>query len=130
MVGLDGRRPTGGAEEADRLDLSLDVVETVLADPALAGWDGFGVVVQAYGKRARCVIDWLHELAGKLERRIMVRLVKGAYWDTEVKRAQDVRAIRDGCPTDTPGPPEQVCGLPCAAPIERLLLINACAPAR
>ena len=76
------------AEEADRLDLSLDVVEAVLADPALAGWDGFGVVVQAYGKRAPHVIDWLHELAGQLERRIMVRLVKGAYWDTEVKRAQ------------------------------------------
>ena len=76
------------AEEADRLDLSLDVVEAVLADPALAGWDGFGVVVQAYGKRALYVIDWLHELAGQLERRIMVRLVKGAYWDTEVKRAQ------------------------------------------
>ena len=76
------------AEEADRLDLSLDVVEAVLADPALTGWDGFGVVVQAYGKRAPYVIDWLHELAGQLERRIMVRLVKGAYWDTEVKRAQ------------------------------------------
>ena len=76
------------AEEADRLDLSLDVIEAVLADPALAGWDGFGVVVQAYGKRAPYVIDWLHELTGQLERRIMVRLVKGAYWDTEVKRAQ------------------------------------------
>ena len=76
------------AEEADRLDLSLDVVEAVLADPALAGWDGFGVVVQAYGKRTPYVIDWLHELAGQLGRRVMVRLVKGAYWDTEVKRAQ------------------------------------------
>ena len=76
------------AEEADRLDLSLDVIEAVLADPALAGWDGFGVVVQAYGKRAPYVIDWLHELAGQLERRVMVRLVKGAYWDTEVKHAQ------------------------------------------
>ena len=76
------------AEEADRLDLSLDVVEAVLADPALAGWDGFGVVVQAYGKRAPYVIDWLHELARQLERRIMIRLVKGAYWDAEVKRAQ------------------------------------------
>ena len=76
------------AEEADRLDLSLDVIEAVLAEPALAGWDGFGVVVQAYGKRAPHVIDWLHELAGQLARRVMVRLVKGAYWDTEVKRAQ------------------------------------------
>ena len=76
------------AEEADRLDLSLDVIEAVLTDPALAGWDGFGVVVQAYGKRAPCVIDWLHELAAQLARRVMVRLVKGAYWDTEIKRAQ------------------------------------------
>ncbi|PZO73928.1 MAG: bifunctional proline dehydrogenase/L-glutamate gamma-semialdehyde dehydrogenase [Mesorhizobium amorphae] len=76
------------AEEADRLDLSLDVIEAVLADPSLGGWDGFGVVVQAYGPRAGFVIDWLHALAEKLDRRIMVRLVKGAYWDTEVKRAQ------------------------------------------
>jgi len=76
------------AEEADRLDLSLDVIEAVLADPALGGWDGFGVVVQAYGPRARHAIDWLYDLAGRLGRRIMVRLVKGAYWDTEIKRAQ------------------------------------------
>jgi RHH-type proline utilization regulon transcriptional repressor/proline dehydrogenase/delta 1-pyrroline-5-carboxylate dehydrogenase len=76
------------AEEADRLDVSLDVIEKVLADPALAGWDGFGVVVQAYGPRAPFVLDWLHELSGRLDRRIMVRLVKGAYWDTEIKRAQ------------------------------------------
>ena len=76
------------AEEADRLDLSLDVIEEVLADPALAGWDGFGVVVQAYGKRAAHVIDWTYALAGLHGRRIMVRLVKGAYWDTEIKRAQ------------------------------------------
>ncbi len=76
------------AEEADRLDLSLDVIETVLADPALAGWDGFGIVVQAYSPRAGFAIDWLYALARKLDRRIMVRLVKGAYWDTEIKRAQ------------------------------------------
>jgi len=76
------------AEEADRLDLSLDVIERVLVDPSLAGWDGFGVVVQAYGRRAPFVIDWLHALAEKLNRKIMVRLVKGAYWDTEIKRAQ------------------------------------------
>jgi len=76
------------AEEADRLDLSLDVIEEVLASPSLAGWDGFGVVVQAYGRRAPFVLDWLHALAEKLDRRIMVRLVKGAYWDTEIKRAQ------------------------------------------
>ena len=76
------------AEEADRLDLSLDVIEAVLSDPALKGWDGFGVVVQAYGPRAAHVIDWLHALATRLDRRIMVRLVKGAYWDAEIKRAQ------------------------------------------
>ena len=76
------------AEEADRLDLSLDVIEAVLADPDLADWDGFGVVVQAYGKRASHVIDWLYGLASRLNRRIMVRLVKGAYWDAEIKRAQ------------------------------------------
>ena len=76
------------AEEADRLDISLDVIEAVLRDPALAGWDGFGVVVQAYGPRAGFVIDWLYALACELDRKIMVRLVKGAYWDTEIKRAQ------------------------------------------
>lgn len=76
------------AEEADRLDLSLDVIERVLAEPELAGWNGFGVVVQAYGPRASFAIDWLYALAQKLDRNIMVRLVKGAYWDTEVKRAQ------------------------------------------
>ena len=76
------------AEEADRLDLSLDVIEAALSDPALADWDGFGVVVQAYGQRAIHVIDWLYGLAQQLDRRIMVRLVKGAYWDTEIKRAQ------------------------------------------
>ena len=76
------------AEEADRLDLSLDVIEAVLSDASLAGWDGFGVVVQAYGKRASYAIDWLHTLATELDRKIMIRLVKGAYWDTEIKRAQ------------------------------------------
>lgn len=76
------------AEEADRLDLSLDVIEAVLADPGLAGWDGFGVVVQAYGKRADAVIDWLYALAQTHDRRIMLRLVKGAYWDSEIKHAQ------------------------------------------
>ena len=76
------------AEEADRLTLSLDVIEAVLSESALKGWDGFGVVVQAYGPRAPFVIDHLHALATRLDRNIMVRLVKGAYWDTEVKRAQ------------------------------------------
>ncbi|GIT91555.1 bifunctional protein PutA [Jannaschia pagri] len=76
------------AEEADRLDLSLDVIERVLADDHLRGWDGFGVVVQAFGRRAGPVIEWLYALADGLDRRIMVRLVKGAYWDAEIKRAQ------------------------------------------
>ncbi|TRD02808.1 bifunctional proline dehydrogenase/L-glutamate gamma-semialdehyde dehydrogenase, partial [Mesorhizobium sp. WSM4303] len=76
------------AEEADRLDLSLDVIERVLSEPELAGWNGFGVVVQAYGPRAAFTIDWLYALAKKYNRNIMVRLVKGAYWDTEIKRAQ------------------------------------------
>ncbi len=76
------------AEEADRLALSLEVIEAVLSDPALKDWAGFGVVVQAYGRRAGAVIDWLYALSVRLDRQIMVRLVKGAYWDAEVKRAQ------------------------------------------
>lgn len=76
------------AEEADRLDLSLDVIEAVLRSKELEGWDGFGVVVQAFGKRAPAVIDWLYALAETLDRKLMVRLVKGAYWDTEIKIAQ------------------------------------------
>ena len=76
------------AEEVDRLDLSLDVIEAVLETPELAGWEGFGVVVQAYGKRVLPLIDWLEATAARLNRRIMVRLVKGAYWDAEIKRAQ------------------------------------------
>jgi RHH-type proline utilization regulon transcriptional repressor/proline dehydrogenase/delta 1-pyrroline-5-carboxylate dehydrogenase len=87
------------AEEADRLSLSLDVIEAVLSEPALAGWDGFGVVVQAYGQRAGLVIDFLYDLSTRLDRRIMVRLVKGAYWDTEIKRAQ-VAGV-DGFPVFT-----------------------------
>jgi RHH-type proline utilization regulon transcriptional repressor/proline dehydrogenase/delta 1-pyrroline-5-carboxylate dehydrogenase len=76
------------AEEADRLALSLKVIGAVMADPALAGWDGFGVVVQAYARRAGAVIDWLYAQADLHDRRIMLRLVKGAYWDSEIKRAQ------------------------------------------
>src|SRR5690554_581624 len=76
------------AEEQDRLDISLDIIEAIMSDPGLVGWDGFGVVVQAYGKRAARTLDWLYALSEKLDRRIMVRLVKGAYWDAEIKRAQ------------------------------------------
>jgi RHH-type proline utilization regulon transcriptional repressor/proline dehydrogenase/delta 1-pyrroline-5-carboxylate dehydrogenase len=82
------------AEEADRLELSLDIVGRTLADPGLAGWDGFGLAVQAYQKRAPAVIDWVAGAAEALGRRVMVRLVKGAYWDTEVKRAQE-RGLAD-----------------------------------
>ncbi len=76
------------AEEANRLDLSLDLIEQLMRDPALAGWNGFGVVVQAYQRRAMPVLDWLAALSRDTGRRIMVRLVKGAYWDSEIKRAQ------------------------------------------
>jgi RHH-type proline utilization regulon transcriptional repressor/proline dehydrogenase/delta 1-pyrroline-5-carboxylate dehydrogenase len=76
------------AEEAGRLEPLLQVVKAVLSDPNLADWDGFGLVIQAYGKRAAPVIDWLYALASKLDRRVMVRLVKGAYWDSEIKLAQ------------------------------------------
>ncbi|HWV40333.1 bifunctional proline dehydrogenase/L-glutamate gamma-semialdehyde dehydrogenase PutA [Pseudorhodoplanes sp.] len=85
---------TVDAEEADRLELSLLLVRDVLRDPSLAGWDGFGLAVQAYQKRAGAVIAWLSEMAQALSRRLMVRLVKGAYWDTEVKRAQE-RGLAD-----------------------------------
>lgn len=76
------------AEETDRLELSTEVIAEVLRDPVLAKWDGFGVVVQAYGLRAGPMLDWLYGLAESLDRKIMVRLVKGAYWDTEIKLAQ------------------------------------------
>ena len=80
---------TVDAEEADRLELSLDVFAAAFADPSLAGWDGFGLAIQAYQKRAVAVVDWVAGLAEHLDRRLMVRLVKGAYWDTEIKRAQE-----------------------------------------
>ena len=87
------------AEEADRLSLSLQVIEAVMAEPALAGWDGLGVVVQAYGPRAGIVLDTLYDMAERHDRKLMVRLVKGAYWDTEIKRAQ-VEGV-DGFPVFT-----------------------------
>ncbi len=79
---------TVDSEEADRLDLSLDVIEAVSGDADLKGWNGFGLAVQAYLKTAPFVLDWLADMARRHERRLMVRLVKGAYWDTEVKLAQ------------------------------------------
>ena len=106
------------AEEADRLDLSLDVIEAALSDEALKGWDGFGVVVQAYGPRATHAIDWLYALAERLDRRIMVRLVKGAYWDTEIKRAQ-VMGL-DGFPVFTRKAATDVSYVSCAAKLLRM----------
>jgi RHH-type proline utilization regulon transcriptional repressor/proline dehydrogenase/delta 1-pyrroline-5-carboxylate dehydrogenase len=82
------------AEEADRLELSLDIIDRLLADPVLAGWDGFGLAVQAYQKRAQAVINHVAAQARRYGRRLMVRLVKGAYWDTEIKRAQ-VQGLAD-----------------------------------
>jgi RHH-type proline utilization regulon transcriptional repressor/proline dehydrogenase/delta 1-pyrroline-5-carboxylate dehydrogenase len=76
------------AEEADRLDLSLDLIEALACDPELDGFDGLGFVVQAYQKRCPYVIDYLIDLARRTGRKLMVRLVKGAYWDAEIKRAQ------------------------------------------
>ena len=76
------------AEESERLEISLDILEALAIDNRLAGWNGIGFVVQAYGKRCPFVVDWLIDLARRSKRRIMVRLVKGAYWDSEIKRAQ------------------------------------------
>ncbi|MGB1263356.1 MAG: bifunctional proline dehydrogenase/L-glutamate gamma-semialdehyde dehydrogenase PutA [Cognaticolwellia sp.] len=79
---------TVDAEESERLDISLDIIEAVFSDSELNGWDGFGIALQAYQKRAIFVVDWLRELTLRVERKMMVRLVKGAYWDTEIKNAQ------------------------------------------
>lgn len=80
---------TVDAEEADRLDLSLDVIAAASGDASLKGWDGFGLAVQAYQKRAAPLIEWLGVLARTQRRRFNLRLVKGAYWDTEIKRSQE-----------------------------------------
>jgi RHH-type proline utilization regulon transcriptional repressor/proline dehydrogenase/delta 1-pyrroline-5-carboxylate dehydrogenase len=80
---------TVDAEEADRLELSLDVIAAAFSDASLQDWDGFGLAVQAYQKRASDVIDYVDELARKQNRKMMLRLVKGAYWDSEIKRAQE-----------------------------------------
>jgi RHH-type proline utilization regulon transcriptional repressor/proline dehydrogenase/delta 1-pyrroline-5-carboxylate dehydrogenase len=103
---------TVDAEEADRLELSLDVIGRALTDPALPGWDGFGLAVQAYSKRAEAVIDWAAATAQALDRRFTVRLVKGAYWDTEIKRAQE-RGLAD-YPVFTRKPMTDLCYLACS----------------
>ena len=107
---------TVDAEEADRLDISLDVIEAVFRDPALTGWEGFGLAVQAYQKRAMPLIDWLADLARSQGRRLFVRLVKGAYWDTEIKTAQELGL--DGYPVFTRKTSTDISYLACA---QRLL---------
>jgi RHH-type proline utilization regulon transcriptional repressor/proline dehydrogenase/delta 1-pyrroline-5-carboxylate dehydrogenase len=100
------------AEEADRLELSLDLVEALALAPELAGWDGLGLAVQAYQKRALPLLDWLADLALRARRRLMVRLVKGAYWDTEIKQAQE-RGLNT-YPVFTRKVATDVCYLACA----------------
>jgi RHH-type proline utilization regulon transcriptional repressor/proline dehydrogenase/delta 1-pyrroline-5-carboxylate dehydrogenase len=100
------------AEEADRLELSLEIIAAVHAHPSLAGWDGYGLAVQAYQKRAPFVIDWLAEQAKKVGRPLCVRLVKGAYWDAEIKRAQE--GGHAGYPVYTRKPNTDVSYLACA----------------
>jgi RHH-type proline utilization regulon transcriptional repressor/proline dehydrogenase/delta 1-pyrroline-5-carboxylate dehydrogenase len=104
------------AEEADRLELSLDLLEALCFNPRLAGWNGIGFVVQAYQKRAPFVIEYLIDLARRSSHRLMLRLVKGAYWDSEIKRAQQDGL--DGFPVFTRKPHTDVSYLACA----RLLL--------
>jgi RHH-type proline utilization regulon transcriptional repressor/proline dehydrogenase/delta 1-pyrroline-5-carboxylate dehydrogenase len=101
------------AEEADRLDLSLDLLEALCADPDLAGWHGIGFVVQAYQKRAPFVCDFLIDLARRTNHRLMIRLVKGAYWDAEIKRAQ-IDGMPD-FPVFTRKPHTDICYLACAS---------------
>jgi RHH-type proline utilization regulon transcriptional repressor/proline dehydrogenase/delta 1-pyrroline-5-carboxylate dehydrogenase len=105
------------AEEADRLDLSLDIFERLLRERELRGFEGLGLVVQAYGKRALDVCDWVIALARDVGRRVPVRLVKGAYWDAEIKHAQ-VQGMSD-FPVFTQKANTDLCYLVCA---ERLLI--------
>ncbi len=100
------------AEEADRLDISLDLIEALANAPELRGWDGFGLAIQGYQKRCAPLIDWLANLARRSERRLMVRLVKGAYWDAEIKRAQELGL--DGYPVFTRKVSTDVSYLACA----------------
>ncbi len=80
---------TVDAEESERLEMSLAIIENIATLPGLKGWDGFGMAVQAYGKRARSVIGWADDLGARTGRRVAARLVKGAYWDSEIKRTQE-----------------------------------------
>jgi len=111
------------AEEADRLELSMDIIEALVADDALFanGWDGFGLAIQAYSKRAVPLVDWTIEVARKHQRKLMVRLVKGAYWDSEIKVAQ-VAGLSD-YPVFTRKVATDVSYLACA---KRLLAASDC----
>ena len=100
------------SEEASRLDLSLDLLEALALDPELADWNGLGFVVQTYQKRAPAVIDWMIDLARRSRRRLMLRMVKGAYWDAEIKRAQ-VDGLAD-YPVFTRKIHSDICYLACA----------------
>ncbi|MDA3913080.1 bifunctional proline dehydrogenase/L-glutamate gamma-semialdehyde dehydrogenase PutA, partial [Oleiagrimonas sp.] len=112
MASERGIALTIDAEEADRLELSLDVAAKVFAHPSLEGWNGLGMAVQAYQKRAPAVIDWMIDMARKYKRRWNVRLVKGAYWDTEIKRSQEQGL--SGYPVFTRKPNTDVAYLACA----------------
>src|SRR5580698_10388382 len=103
---------TVDAEEADRLELSLEIIAAVLDDASLRDWDGFGLAVQAYQKRALDVIGWIEDIAAASRRRLTVRLVKGAYWDTEIKRAQE-RGLAD-YPVFTRKAMTDLCYMACA----------------
>jgi RHH-type transcriptional regulator, proline utilization regulon repressor / proline dehydrogenase / delta 1-pyrroline-5-carboxylate dehydrogenase len=103
---------TVDAEEADRLELSLELIDAVLQSELTAGYEGFGLAVQAYQKRAYAVLEWLVARARALRRRVCVRLVKGAYWDSEIKRAQE-RGLA-GYPVFTRKPNTDVSFLACA----------------
>ena len=100
------------AEESERLELSLDVIAAAYADPSLDGWEGYGLAVQAYQKRAPFVLDFLVDLARRTGRRMPVRLVKGAYWDSEIKKAQTEGL--PGYPVFTRKPNTDVSYLACA----------------
>jgi RHH-type proline utilization regulon transcriptional repressor/proline dehydrogenase/delta 1-pyrroline-5-carboxylate dehydrogenase len=89
LAAAKGIALTVDAEESERLDMSLDIIGAVARLPALKGWDGYGMAVQSYGKRARPVIGWADAIGRETGRRMNVRLVKGAYWDSEIKRAQE-----------------------------------------
>lgn len=107
-----GVQLTVDAEEAARLEMSFDIIDAVASDPALSGWDGLGMAVQAYSKRARPTIGWANALGASTKRIMQVRLVKGAYWDSEIKHAQE-RGLTD-FPLFTRKPATDVSYLACA----------------